>query len=62
MTSLDQANTIKRLEADGWTIAVTEGAVGGGHVLGASVQMVKIIDGVAHHILVLPNGKTEEMK
>jgi len=59
MTSLDQANAIKKLEADGWRIAVTEG---GGHVLGASVQMVKIIKGTVHHILVLPNGKTEEMK
>jgi hypothetical protein len=63
MTSLDQANTIKKLETDGWTVAVTEGgAIGGGRVLGAAVQMVKIIDGVAHHILVLPDGKTEEMK
>ena len=59
MTSLDQANAIKELEADGWKIAVTEGA---GGVLGAAVQMVKIIKGTVRHILVLPNGKTEKMK
>ena len=58
MTSLDQANAIKELEADGWKIAVTEA----GHVLGAAVQMVKIIKGNVRHILVLPNGKTEKMK
>jgi hypothetical protein len=62
MTSMDQANAVKKLEAEGWTIAVTEGAAGGGHVLGAAVQMVKIINGTVHHILVLPNGKTEKMK
>jgi hypothetical protein len=61
MTSLDQANAVKRLEAEGWKLAENSGL---GSVLGAAVQMVRTTDGVEHHILVFPNGShlTEEMK
>jgi hypothetical protein len=50
MPSLDQAEAIKMMEAEGWEIVMT---IAGG---GVAVRMAKVRDGVAHHILVLPDG------
>jgi len=51
--SLDQAATVKKMEAEGWDLVMT---AAGSVVLGAAVRMAKVKDGVAHHILVLPDG------
>jgi hypothetical protein len=55
MPSLDQAATIKKMEAEGWESVMTV-AVAGSVGLGAAVRMARVKDGVAHHILVLPDG------
>jgi len=58
MPSLDQAATVKRMEADGWELVMT---AAGSVVLGAAVRMARVRDGVAHHILVLPDGSIKTL-
>jgi len=58
MPSLDQAATVKKKETEGWELVVTVvGTVGPG----AAVRMARVKDGVAHHILVLPDGSIKTL-
>jgi hypothetical protein len=50
-----QSETVKKMEAEGWSRVMTAASPASG----PSIQMAKVIDGVAHHVLVLADGTTE---